>query len=68
VIRSLLDSVDDITSAECASTTEDDVREQAFPQVEIDAIDRVYDNLVNASIFLADKFWVEENFRGSESF
>lgn len=68
MIRLLLDGFSDITSAERASAAEDDVGEQAFPQVEVNAVNRVYDNLVNASIFLADKFWIEEDFGGSESF
>ena len=54
------------TSAEGASTTENDVGEQALPQVEVNAVDGVHHNLMNASIFLAYKFWVEEDFRGPE--
>ena len=54
------------TSAERASTTEDDVGEQALPQVEVNAIDGVHHNLVNASIFLTYELWVEEDFRRPE--
>ena len=50
------------TFAKCASTAEDDVGEQTLPQVKINAVDRVHDDLVNASIFLTYKFWVEEDF------
>jgi len=51
-----------LTSAKGASTAEDDVGEQALPEVEVNAVDRVHDNLVNASIFLTYKFWIEEYF------
>jgi len=44
----------DVTSTERASTTKDDVGEQALPQVEVDAVDGIHDNLVNASVFLTD--------------
>lgn len=54
------------TSAECAPTAEDDVGEQALPQVEVNAVDGVHHDLVNAGIFLTYKFWVEEDFRGPE--
>ena len=43
-----------MTSAEGASTTEHDIREQALPEVEVNAVDCVYDDLVNTSIFLTD--------------
>jgi len=65
-MRLILNRFSDVTSAERASTTEDDVGEQALPQVKVDAVDRVYDNLVDASIFLTYKLWVEENFGGPE--
>ena len=58
----------DVTSAERASTTEDNVGEQALPQVEVYAVDGVHDHLVNASILLTDQFWVEEDFWSSEPF
>ena len=66
MMRLILNSFRDVTSAERASTTENDVGEQALPQVKVDAVDRIYDNLVNTSVFLTYKFWVEENFGGAE--
>ena len=56
-----------ITPAERASATENDVGEQALPQVEVDAVYGVHDDLVNASVFLADEFWIKEDFWSSES-
>ena len=54
------------TSAKRAPTAEDDVGEQALPQVEVYAVDGVHHDLVNTSIFLTYKFWVEEDFGGPE--
>jgi hypothetical protein len=62
----ILNSLVMFTSAERAPTTEDDVGEQALPQVEVNAVYGVHHDLVNASVFLTYKFWVEEDFRGSE--
>ena len=65
--RSISHSLGDVvTSAERASTAEDDVGEQALPQIEVDTVDRVHHDLVNAGVFLTYKFWVEEDFWGPE--
>ena len=55
------------TSAKCATTTEDDVREETLPQVEVDTVDRVYDNLVYTCVFLTDQLGVEQDLRCTET-
>lgn len=65
-MRSILESNNSVTPAERASATENNIGKQALPQIEVNAVYGIHNNLVDAGIFLTNKFWVEENFGGSE--
>lgn len=56
------------TLDESPSTAEDDVAKEALAEVEVGAVDRVDDDLVDARVLEADEFRGEEKLGGSVSF
>lgn len=55
------------TLVERAAAGEDDVAEEALAQVQVDAVDRVDDDLVHARVLLADDLRVEQDLGRSEA-
>jgi hypothetical protein len=47
---------------------EDDVGEERLAEVEVGAVDRVDDDLVDAGVLLAVELWVEKDLGGAEAF
>lgn len=58
----------ELTATKCAAATENDIREEALPQIQVDAIDRVHNNLMYTGILLADDLRIEQNFWCPETF
>ena len=57
-----------LTSTKCATAAQHDVGEQALPQVQVDAVDRIDDDLVHTGVLLTNQLRIEEDFRGTEPF
>jgi len=48
-----------LTTTQCTATTEHDIWEQTFPQIQVHTIDRINDYLVNSGVLLTDQLGIK---------